>query len=67
MRVFSDLSRAKNIVRVIEEKLHRNDVKGNKNYFKLAQCSSYRKFELPRAKLKLMYEGNAWESYFGLS
>ena len=67
MRVFSDLSRAKNIVRVIEEKLYRNDVKGNKNYFKLAQCSSYRKFELPRAKLQLMYEGNAWESYFGLS
>ena len=55
------------MVRVIEEKLYRNDVKGNKNYFKLAQCSSYRKFELPRAKLQLMYEGNAWESYFGLS
>ena len=48
-------------------KLYRNDVKGNKNYFKLAQCSSYRKFELPREKLQLMYEGNAWESYFGLS
>ena len=35
-------------------KLHKNDLRGNncKNYFELAGGSSYRRFELPRVKLR---------------
>ena len=40
------------MVRVIDVKLYRNDLKGNKNYFELAGGSSYRGFELPRVKLQ---------------
>ena len=40
------------MVRVIEGKLYRNDLTGNKNYFELAEGSSYRGFELPRVKLQ---------------
>ena len=39
---FPDLSCAYNMVRVMEGKLYRNDLKGNKNYFELAGGSSYR-------------------------
>ena len=53
---FFDLSRAYKMVRVIEVKLYRNELKallkGNKNYFELAEGSSYRGFELPRVKLQ---------------
>ena len=45
----SDFLRAQNMVR---EKLYRNDLRGNKNYFDLAAGSSYRGFELPRVKLR---------------
>ena len=48
---FPDLSRAYNMVRVIEG-MYRNELKGNKNYFELAGGSSYRGFELPRVKLQ---------------
>ena len=40
------------MVRVLEEKLYRNDLRGNKNYFQLARGSSYRGFELARIKLQ---------------
>ena len=40
------------MVRVREGKLFRNDLKGKKNYFKLAGGSSYRGFKLPRVKLQ---------------
>ena len=49
------------------EKLYRNDLKGNKNYFELAGGSSYRGFEFPRVKLRLIYEGNPGEIDFGSS
>ena len=40
---FPDVLRAKNIVRVIESKLYRNDLRGNKNYFELAvACENIR-------------------------
>ena len=34
------------------EKLYRNDLNRNKNYFELAGGLSYRGFELPRVKLQ---------------
>ena len=40
------------MVRVIEGKIYRNDLRGDKNYFELAGVSSYRGFELPRVKLQ---------------
>ena len=49
---FPDFLRAQNMVRVIEVKLYRNDLRGNKNYFELAGSSSYRGFELLRARLQ---------------
>ena len=50
-----DLSRAYNVVRVIEGKIaYRSELKGNKNYFEIAGGSSYRWFELPRVKLQQM-------------
>ena len=42
------------MVRVIEGKIISNDLRGNKNYFKLAEGSSYRGFELLRVKLQKM-------------
>ena len=39
---FPDFLRAQNMFRVIEGKLYRNDLRGNKNYFELAGGSSYR-------------------------
>ena len=39
---FPDLSRTYDMIRVIEGKLSRNELKGNKNYFELAGGSSYR-------------------------
>ena len=39
---FPDFLRAQNMFRVIEGKLYRNDLRGNKNYFELARGSSYR-------------------------
>ena len=47
---FPVLSRAYNMVQVIESKI--DELKGNKNYFELAGGSSYRGFELPRVKLQ---------------
>ena len=47
-----DFLRAQNMVRVIEGKIYRNDLRGDKNYFELAGVSSYRGFELPRVKLQ---------------
>ena len=50
---FPDFLRAQNILRVIKGKiLYRNDLRGNKNYFKLAGGSKYQRFELPRVKLQ---------------
>ena len=48
-------------------KLYSNDLKGNKNYFELAEGSNYRGFELPRVKLQWLYEGNPGEIDFGSS
>ena len=50
--LFSDVLRAQNMVRVIDSKLYRNDLRGNKNFFELAGGSSYRGFELTRVKLQ---------------
>ena len=48
-----DLSRAYNMVRVIEGKIaYKTELEGNKNYFEIAGGSSYRWFELPRVKLQ---------------
>ena len=44
-----------------------NDLKGNGNYFELAEGSSYRGFELLRVKLQEMYERNPREIDFGSS
>ena len=50
---FSRLTRAFNIwLELSREKLYRNELKGNKNYFELARGSSYRGFKLPRVKLQ---------------
>ena len=50
-----DLSRAYNMIRVMEGKIaYRSGLKGNKNYCKIAGGSSYRWFELPRVKLQQM-------------
>ena len=48
-------------------KLCRNDLRGNKNYFELTGDSSYRGFELPRVKLKQMYDIKQEEINFGSS
>ena len=50
-----DLSRAYDMVRVIEGKIaYKTELKGNKNYFEIAGGSSYRRFELPTVKLQQM-------------
>ena len=38
--------------KLLRVKSCKNDLKGNKNYFKLAGSSSYRGFKLPRVKLQ---------------
>ena len=43
----------------------KNDLKGNKNCFKLAGALNYRGYQLPRVKLKLMYDRNPGEIDFG--
>ena len=48
-------------------RLYKNDLRGNKNYFELAGDSSYRGLELPREKLRLMYDGNPGEMDFDSS
>ena len=50
--LFLDLSRAYNMVRVIEGKIVQNELKGNKDYFELAGGLNYRGFELQRVKLQ---------------
>ena len=51
--VFLDFLSAQNGVQVISRvKISGNDLRGNKNHFELAGCSSYRGFELPRVKLE---------------
>ena len=49
---FPRLLRVRNLVRVIEGKLYRNGLRGNKNYFDLAGGKSYREFHLLRVKLQ---------------
>ena len=49
------------------QELYRNDLKGNKSYFKLAGGSNHRGLELLRVKLQKMYEENVGEIDLGLS
>ena len=60
-------ARAQNMVELSGVKLYRNGLRRNKNYFELAGGSSYRGFELPRVKLKDMYDGNPKEIDFSSS
>ena len=55
---FLDFLRAQTRFELSKVKLYRDDLRENKNYFELAEGSSYRGFELPRVKLQWMYGGN---------
>ena len=48
---FLDFLRAQTRFELSKVKLYRDDLRENKNYFELAEGSSYRGFELPRVKL----------------
>ena len=52
MFFFPDLSRADNMVQVIEGKIVQKRAEGKQNYFELEGGLSYRGFELPRVKLQ---------------
>ena len=55
------------MVRVIEGKLYRNDLKGNKNYFELARGSSYRVFGLSSVRVtESKITGNPGKTEFWL-
>ena len=63
---FSTCQALKAGLKLSRVKLHRNDLRGNKNYLELAGGSSYRRLQLLRVKLR-MYEGNPGTIVFGSS